>query len=141
VVFTNKDKPKASINILHVAKGDATFDDIRLCEVLPIDDADKVAAGDASRGKEIFWNHAVAACKNCHMLGGVGSTVGPALDGIAVRKDAAYIKESLMEPNKVLAQGFEKLGVSPMPPMNLILKPQEIADVEAFLQTLKAPAK
>ncbi len=141
-VFTNKDKDKASINILHVAKGDATFDDIRLSEVQPIEDAaEKIAAGDANRGKDIFWNHPIAACKNCHMLGGVGSTVGPALDGIAVRQNAAYIKESLLEPNKVLAKGFEKLGVSPMPPMALILKPQEIADVEAFLQTLNHPVK
>ena len=74
---------------------------------------------------------------NCHMLGGKGSTVGPALDGIATRQSAAYITESLLEPNKVLAKGYEALGVSPMPPMGLILKPQELEDVKAFLQTLK----
>jgi polar amino acid transport system substrate-binding protein len=34
-------------------------------------------------------------------------------------------------------KGFEKLGVSPMPPMGLILKPQELEDVKAYLQTLK----
>ncbi len=140
--FDSRERTKASINILHVAKGDGTFDDVRLCELMPVEDAaDKVAAGDVERGKKIFWEHPVAACKNCHILGGQGSTVGPALDGIAARQNAAYIKESLLEPNKVLAKGFEKLGVSPMPPMALILKPQEIADVEAFLQTLKTPAK
>ncbi len=48
-----------------------------------------------------------------------------------------YIKESLLEPNKVLAKGFEHLGASPMPPLGLILKPQELADIQAFLQTLK----
>ena len=139
--FDSKDRTKASINILHVAKGDGTFDDVRLCELVPVESEEKLAAGDAARGKKIFWEHPVAACKNCHLLGGVGSTVGPALDGIATRQNAAYIRESLLEPNKVLAKGFEKLGISPMPPMNLILKPQEIADVEAFLQTLKEPAK
>jgi hypothetical protein len=36
-----------------------------------------------------------------------------------------------------LAKGYEQLGVSPMPPMGLILKPQELADLKAFLQTLK----
>ena len=71
------------------------------------------------------------------MLKGQGSTVGPALDGIAGRKDRAYLLESLVEPNAKLAEGYEKLGVSPMPPMGLILKPQELEDVQAFLQTLK----
>ena len=71
------------------------------------------------------------------MVGGKGSAIGPALDGIAIRATPAYIHESLVEPNKVLAKGFEKLGVSPMPPMGLILKPQELEDVKAYLQTLK----
>ena len=138
ILFTNKDKDRASINILHVAKGDGFFDDVKLAEVTPLAASEeKLLAGDAPRGEAIFWKHPVAACVNCHMLAGKGSTVGPALDGIAARKDAAYLRDSLVEPNKVLAEGFEKLGVSPMPPMPLILKPQELADVEAFLRTLK----
>jgi hypothetical protein len=70
-------------------------------------------------------------------LKGEGSTVGPALDGIATRKDAAYIKQSLLEPSAVLAQGFENLGVSPMPPMGDIFNAQELLDIQAYLQTLK----
>ena len=136
--FDSKEKTSASINILHVAKGDGYFDDVRLSELVPTEVAeDKVLAGNRERGEDIFWKHPVAACSNCHMLGGKGSTVGPALDGIAGRKNAAYLKQSVMEPNAVLAQGFEKLGVSPMPPMALILKPQEIEDVLTFIQSLK----
>ncbi len=137
--FNSQDRTKASINVLHVAIGAAYFDDVSLCELVPKEEppAEVAAVGDPKRGEDIFWKHPVAACMNCHMLKNRGGAVGPALDGIAGRKDAAYLAQSLLEPNKVLAVGFEKLGASPMPPMGLILKPQELADIQAFLQTLK----
>ncbi len=141
VIFTNKDKKTASINLLHVAKGDGYFDDVKLCELVLEDDSNKLTAGDPKRGENIFWHHPIAACMNCHMLGGKGGPVGPPLDGIAGRKDEAYITQSLLEPNAVLAQGFEYLKISPMPPMGLILKPQELADVKAFILTLKEQPK
>jgi putative membrane-bound dehydrogenase-like protein len=134
--FESGERTKASINILFVAKGEGYFDDVRLVELTPVADA-ALAAGDARRGEEIFRKHPTAACVLCHALQGAGSNVGPALDGIAARKDAAYIRQSLLEPNAVLATGYEYLKVSPMPAMNLILSPQEIEDVQAFLQTLK----
>jgi mono/diheme cytochrome c family protein len=138
IVFANKDKPKASINILHVAKGDGYFDDVKLCELIPEASPDeKTLAGDVKRGENIFWTHPVAACKNCHVLKGQGSAVGPALDGIASRKDEAYILESLLNPNAKLAEGYTATPISPMPPMNLILKPQEFADVKAFILSLR----
>jgi putative membrane-bound dehydrogenase-like protein len=138
VSFNSKDRKKASINLLHVGKGDTYFDDVKLCElIMEVEEDASTLAGDTKRGEKIFWEHPVAACKNCHVLKGQGSAVGPALDGIASRKDEAYILESLMNPNAKLAEGFEKLGISPMPPMNLILKPQEFADVKSFILSLK----
>ncbi len=130
---------RASINILHVARGDGFWDDVKLCELLPADGTDgKPAAGDIARGKELFYNHTVR-CVLCHMVKNEGSTVGPALDGIATRKDAAYIRESLLEPSKVLAEGYKPAEgtLSPMPPMGDLYSPQEIEDIQAFLQTLK----
>ena len=135
--FNSGKNTKASINLLHVARGDGYFDDVKLTELIPDTSGDATVAGDSKRGEQIFLKHTTAACVLCHSLKGQGSTVGPALDGIATRKDLAYIKESLLEPNKRLAEGYQQLGVSPMPPMGLILKPQELADIEAFLQTLK----
>ena len=116
VVFNSKDRPKASINLLHVGKGDIYFDDVKLCELIleNEDDASKLV-GDAKRGEKIFWEHPVAACKNCHILKGQGSAVGPALDGIASRKDEAYILESLINPNAKLAEGYTATPISPMP--------------------------
>ena len=136
--FNSHNRLVASINMLHVAKGEGWFDDVSLVELIPVNEAEeKVVAGDPNRGEGIFWKHPVAACVNCHMLAGKGSTVGPALDSIATRRNAEYLRQSLLEPNKVLAEGYQQLGSSPMPPMGLILKAQEIADVEAFLLSLK----
>jgi putative membrane-bound dehydrogenase-like protein len=134
--FNSGTRTRTSINILHVARGDGYFDDVKLCELLPLEDPNKPIVADARRGSEIFFKHA-AACILCHSLKGQGSAVGPALDGIATRKDAAYIRQSLLEPSAVLAQGFEQLKISPMPPMGDIFSPQELADIQAFVLTLK----
>lgn len=101
----------------------------------------KVTAGDPKRGEDLFYNSPVAACASCHTVHGKGGDVGPILDGIAIRADKAYIVESLMDPNAKLAKGFENLKVSPMPPLGLLLKEQDLADILAFLQTLTTPPK
>jgi putative membrane-bound dehydrogenase-like protein len=95
-----------------------------------------LSGGDAARGKHIFFNHQVAGCFRCHKVGGKGGIIAPALDGIAGRKDTAYLLQSLIDPNDKIAEGFPG-KFSPMPPMNLLLKDQEIRDVLSYLKTLK----
>jgi mono/diheme cytochrome c family protein len=141
-VFNSGDRTTVSVNLLFggygQSRGEAWFDDVKLNVIENAPPAgEKVLAGDAKRGEQIFYKHQTAACILCHALNGQGSTVGPALDGLATRFPAAYINESLIEPGKVLAKGYEALGASPMPPMGAILKPQELEDIKAFLQTLK----
>jgi len=135
--FNSEAHEKASINLLHVAWGESLFDDVSLCEQIVADESADLLTGDPKRGEDIFWKHPVAACMNCHMLGGKGSPIGPPLDGIAARKDAAYLEQSLLEPNAILAETYTATPISPMPPMGLILKLQELEDVKAFLGTLK----
>lgn len=101
----------------------------------------KVTAGDIKRGEELFFTSPTAACASCHTVGGKGGAVGPILDGIAVRSDKDYILESLMDTNAKLAKGFENLTISPMPPLGVLLKEQELADILAYLQTLTTPPK
>ncbi len=126
----------ASVNLLHVARGETFFDDVRLVELTLADDGSKLIAADPARGEKLFKTHP-AACVLCHSLKGAGSNVGPPLDGIATRATPASIRESLLEPSKVIAKGFEQFKISPMPPMADIFSPQELSDIEAFLQTLK----
>jgi mono/diheme cytochrome c family protein len=104
-------------------------------------DVVNVAPGDPKRGSELFFTSPTAACASCHTVGGKGGTVGPILDGIAVRANKDYIMESLMEPNAKIAKGFESLTISPMPPLGILLKEQDTADIVAFLQTLTTPPK
>jgi putative membrane-bound dehydrogenase-like protein len=105
------------------------------------EDQVQVTAGDIKRGEELFFTSPTAACASCHMVGGKGGAVGPILDGIAVRSTKDAILESLMDPNAKLAEGYQNLTISPMPPLGMLLKEQELADILAYLQTLKTPPK
>ncbi len=134
--FNSGERTTATLNLWFNGRGEAGFDEVGLAELLPADDAAPLVAADPRRGEQLFFKHA-AACVLCHQVKGQGSTVGPALDGIATRFPAAYIRESLLEPSKVIAKGYEQYTVSPMPPMATIFSPQEISDLEAYLQTLR----
>jgi cytochrome c oxidase subunit 2 len=68
------------------------------------------AAGGAGKtaaisGKTVFANN---GCGGCHTLADAGSTgtTGPVLDKVLKGKDAAYIKEAIVDPGKKLEPGF-----------------------------------
>ena len=134
--FNSGNRTQASLSFIFAGKGEIQVDDVRLSELIPLEDPNKVTVADAQRGQQLFLKHP-AACILCHALNGQGSNVGPALDGIASRTTPAYIHESLIEPSKVIAKGYENYTISPMPPMGDIFSPQELSDIEAFIQTLK----
>ncbi|HWI72601.1 MAG TPA: cytochrome c oxidase subunit II [Baekduia sp.] len=54
------------------------------------------------------------ACGGCHKLADAGTAggVGPDLDQVLKGKDAAFIKQSIVDPNAVIASGFDK-GIMP----------------------------
>jgi quinoprotein glucose dehydrogenase len=66
-----------------------------------------LAGGDATRGKKTFREHATAQCFKCHKCEGGDSLVGPDLSHIGAQKDRLYLLESIVFPNKVIAQGFQ----------------------------------
>lgn len=63
--------------------------------------------GDATVGKKVFNEHAVAACMRCHKVGGQGGDAGPVLDGIAKTKDRRFLLESIVNVNATIADGFQ----------------------------------
>ncbi|MBX2818915.1 MAG: HEAT repeat domain-containing protein [Rhodothermaceae bacterium] len=92
--------------------------------------------GNAKQGAEIFQNHPAAQCIRCHAINeGEGSNVGPNLQGIGSKVDRAYLLESLIQPSMTMAEGFPG-QMSSMPPMGIVLEPQEIRDVIEYLSTL-----
>jgi mono/diheme cytochrome c family protein len=94
------------------------------------DGGDGAAAGDPAAGSDVF---ASAGCNTCHTLEDAGSTAetGPNLDEALQGQDAAFIRESIVDPNAVVAEGF---------PPNVMpgsygeqLSEQELADLVAYL--------
>ncbi len=109
--------------------------------------------GDAARGEALFKQNTIGGapgCITCHSLEPGKTLVGPSLAGVATRaadvikspdyKGKAksveeYLRESIVDPNAYVVKGF-----SP----NLMyqnygkdLSAQEIADLVAFMMTLK----
>jgi quinoprotein glucose dehydrogenase len=73
-----------------------------------------LAGGNAQRGRSIFTEKAATECLRCHKARAgnaeiPGGEVGPELTGIGARKDRKYILESIVDPNKEIAQGFETI--------------------------------
>ena len=78
---------------------------IQIDQVVPL-----VAKGDPKKGREIF-NTVKIGCFNCHVLEGKGTAIGPDLSDIGLRADAPNITESILDPSKVIIEGFQPITV------------------------------
>jgi mono/diheme cytochrome c family protein len=90
-------------------------------------------AGDPAAGKEIFTTTAQPTCATCHTLkeAGATQTIGPNLDEVLKGKDAAFIHESIVDPNAEIAPGYQP-GIMPQT-FGEQLDEKQIADLVAFL--------
>ena len=88
--------------------------------------------GDATAGKEVFL---AQGCNNCHTFSAAGSTgsVGPNLDEALKGKDAAFVRESVVDPNKTIAKGYPP-SVMPQD-FGQKLTPEQLDDLVAFLSS------
>ncbi len=64
--------------------------------------------GESSRGRQLFFSHAVAQCVRCHKADGQGGDAGPDLSVWApkAKGDRAHFLESLLYPSRKFTPGF-----------------------------------
>ena len=64
--------------------------------------------GDLNKGRGIFYNHGAAQCFRCHKANPnrKGGVAGPDLKDAGKKHDAAYLLESLVQPNARIASGY-----------------------------------
>jgi len=66
--------------------------------------------GDPARGRTIFFEKLETQCVRCHRAESQGAgLIGPDLTGIGERHDQRYILESILDPNRAIAEGYEPL--------------------------------
>jgi len=86
--------------------------------------------GNPAAGKPIF---AAQGCGNCHTFAAAGSsgTIGPNLDEVLKGKDAAFVHESIVDPNKQIAPGYQP-NIMPQD-FGTKLSAKQLDDLVAFL--------
>ncbi len=70
--------------------------------------ADVVRLGDPANGERIFRRPS-SACAVCHGIGSVGPSIGPNLVAVGAAADPGYMVESILEPNKAIAEHYENV--------------------------------
>ena len=107
----------------------AAFSSARSCAFLPGAPFLGLLRSAFSRTPLLFTSY---ACAGCHSLDGT-RLVGPSLKGIGARADKGFLKQSMLEPNAVIATDFP----AAMPSFAGMLSAQQIEDLLAYLQSLR----
>jgi cytochrome c oxidase subunit II len=95
------------------------------------------AAGAAPNARQLFTagssTTGATACGTCHTLSeaGTSGTTGPKLDQVLKGKDAAFIRQSILQPDAVIAKGYPR-GIMP-PNYGSTLKPAEVDALVKYL--------
>jgi mono/diheme cytochrome c family protein len=86
--------------------------------------------GSAEAGRAVFTS---AGCGACHTFApaGTSGSVGPDLDEVLQGKDPEFIRQSIVDPNAEIAQGYSA-GVMPQN-FGEQLSPKQLDDLVAFL--------
>jgi cytochrome c oxidase subunit 2 len=88
---------------------------------------------NVAAGKQVF---AANGCSSCHTLADAGAsgTVGPNLDKFLAARDAAFIKQSIVDPSAYVEKGFPN-GVMPQT-YGKDIKPADLDALVKYLSTV-----
>ena len=91
------------------------------------------AQGNPEAGGEVFSNVASPPCGGCHTFGPAGTeaTAGPNLDESLQGDDAEHVRQSIVDPNAEIEEGFQE-GVMP-DVYDEQLSEEQLNDLVAFL--------
>lgn len=67
-------------------------------------------AGDWNRGALLIKGK--GGCTTCHIVGGEGGLMGPALTDIGTRRSPTYLRNKLLDPGKELVSGFSMVRLT-----------------------------
>lgn len=68
------------------------------------------AEGDPSRGEKQYRSK--GDCARCHTVKGRGGALGPDLTDIGARRSTAYLRESLLDPDAAMPEGFMQVELT-----------------------------
>lgn len=72
--------------------------------------AEAPVTGNIKHGRALFRS---AGCTGCHIARGEGTGLGPELTDIGLRRTAAVLRKTILQPESTIPQGFMMLRVQP----------------------------
>lgn len=72
--------------------------------------AEPPVTGNIEHGRTVFRS---AGCTGCHIVGGDGMGLGPELTDIGLRRTAAVLRKTILQPETTIPEGFMMLRVQP----------------------------
>jgi putative heme-binding domain-containing protein len=72
----------------------------------------RTISGDPIDGQKQYAGK--GGCARCHTIGGQGGPLGPDLTDIGARRSMAYLRESLLDPESTVPDGFMQVQVVPV---------------------------
>jgi putative heme-binding domain-containing protein len=66
--------------------------------------ASETTSGNAARGRELARSR--GNCLHCHVIAGEGTSMGPELSEVGLRRSASYLRRTLLDPKTSIPPGY-----------------------------------